>query len=328
MKTVFNITTCSDDLDRFTSREDFLAFADGFDGVELTYLGEDERCVIPRESVVGLHMSYLPCWVDFWRGDDAALMREFGSIENIERYYGGLTRDAFLRRFRDDIDMAHRYGAEYVVFHATDSGIADTFTGKRAHTDEEVADAVAEVLNEVFSAEDGDMALLVENLWQPGFDFTRPDITRRLLDAIRHANRGVMLDTGHIFHTDNSIASEEEGLEYIHRLLDAHGELTKLIRGVHLHQSVTGAYCERVQKSPPKLAPTLEGRLEQMYIHAFAVDRHLPFTCRGVSALIERIAPEYLTFEFITESRAQLREYIDLQRAALGNRAKAGTESQ
>lgn len=53
-------------------------------------------------------------------------------------------------------------------------------------------------------------------------------------------------------------------------------------------------------------------------IHAFAVDKHLPFTCEGVDALIKRIGPEYLTFEFITDDNKQHREYLAAQRAALG----------
>ena len=55
-----------------------------------------------------------------------------------------------------------------------------------------------------------------------------------------------------------------------------------------------------------------------MFVHAFAVDKHEPFICEGVDALIARIAPEYLTFEFISADSEQHRKYLQAQREALG----------
>jgi hypothetical protein len=54
-----------------------------------------------------------------------------------------------------------------------------------------------------------------------------------------------------------------------------------------------------------------------MFEHAFKVDLHRPFTCPGVLELIERIAPEYLTFEFITENTSQHKAYLQEQKKAL-----------
>jgi hypothetical protein len=53
-----------------------------------------------------------------------------------------------------------------------------------------------------------------------------------------------------------------------------------------------------------------------MFEHAFKVDLHQPFTCGGVKGLIERIDPEFLTFEFITENIEQHREYLREQKKA------------
>ena len=146
---------------------------------------------------------------------------------------------------------------------------------------------------------------------------SRSERPRLLLDLVAYENKGFMLDTGHLMHTNTALRTEQEALCYIHRMLDAHGPLCRHIRGVHLHQSLTGAYCEQVRRCPPPLCADYAARCAQMYEHAFAVDRHEPFTCPGVGALLERIAPEFLTFEFITSSRAQHARCIAAQRAAL-----------
>lgn len=320
MKVTFNISNCSDDLDRFTSKADFEAYLRGFDGVELMYVEPEDSdavsaysFVIEPEHVVGFHMRYFPSWIDLWRGNEGALIQEFDHLKNVERLFGGCDHDALIRIFREDLIRAHRYGAEYVVFHVSQASIEETFTWRYRHTDEEVIDASSELLNKVFEDQDGSLMLLLENLWQPGLTFTSPESTRRLLEKVNYPNTGLMLDTGHLIHTDTSLATEEEALHYICRRLDEHGDLTKKIRGVHLHQSLTGAHSEAAMADPPVMAPTFDGRMSQMYTHAFKVDRHEPFTCPGVDLLIERINPEYLTFEFITSDRKQHAHYLKMQ---------------
>ena len=326
MKTMFNLTTSSDDMDRFLSREDLLKLMQGFDGVELMQFEEDSRGLIPKERVIGLHMGYFPYWLDFWRGNEDALIKEFDSRETWERMYGGKDRSVLLDRFRQDLAWAHHYHAEYVVFHVSQATIEETFTWKYQYTDEEVIDATKELLNELLKDEDGKLVFLVENLWQPGLTFTRPAMTKRLLEGIEYPNKGIMLDTGHLLHTNTAIRTQEEGLQYIHSLLDDHGELCRYIRGVHLNQSLTGEYCEKTINDPPKLGDTYQERYGKMFWHAFKVDQHLPFTCAGVDQLIRRIAPEYLTFEFITTDSKQHREYLTAQRKALGMEVMQLTE--
>lgn len=317
MKLQFNLTTSREDLDRFENRQALLDFMQGFDGVELMQLGEDHRRIVPPERVVGLHMRYFPYWLDFWNGDLEAVRREFDDLEAAQQLYGGGDRRSLIDSFRRDLDCAHRWGAEYVVFHVSDASIAESFSLRYRHSNEEVIDAAAALLNELFEDEDGGIALLVENLWQPGLRFTRPEMTRRLMDAIHYPNMGIMLDTGHLFHTNLDLRTQEEGLAYIHSLLDAHGELCRHIRGVHLNQSITGDYMRETMRQLPALGGSYAERSEKMFWHAFAIDQHRPFTCSGVDGLIERIAPEYLTFEFITTDRDQHRSFLHAQRQAL-----------
>lgn len=313
MKTVFNITTSEDDLQRFQNSEELLQMMQGFDGVELMYFGEDEKNIIPKEKVIGLHMHFFPFWLDFWNGNETALMKEFDNQETWEQYYGGSDRNAIIQRFKKDLEQAHRYGVSYVVFHVSDASIEESFTWNYHHTDEEVIDATAELLNELFKDEDGNITLLLENLWQPGLKFTDPKLTKRLLDQVHYENKGIMLDTGHLLHTNPAIKTQEEGVAYIHQMLDAHKDLCSAIRGIHLNQSLTGEYCEKTRQNPPKMEDTYAGRYTQMFFHAFAVDRHEPFVCEGVRELVERISPEYLNFEFITADQAQHQEYLKRQ---------------
>lgn len=317
MKIQFNITTSDCDLERFSSREEFLDLLKGFDGVELMVCGEDERGIIQPGDVVGLHMSCFYYWLDFWKGDLERCKEEFGTPDVAYTCYGGTTRQALVDRFHADLDHAKKYGAEYMVFHISDSSSRETLTGRYAHTDEEVIDAACELINEALPADEDGPVLLLENLWEPGLTFTRPEMTQRLLEGVRYPKKGIMLDTGHLLHTNLSLRSQKEGVEYIHRCLDAHGELCRYIRGVHLNQSLTGTYMKRVRKAPPKLSDDYNEKMGQLFEYVFQADQHKPFVCPGVRDLVERITPDYLTFEFISNDLDQHKSMLRRQRRAL-----------
>lgn len=317
MKTQFNLTTSACDLDRFESREALEALMDGFDGVELMCFEDDTRQIVPPARVTGLHMNCLTYWLDFWRGDRAACLRELDSMENVRILYGGETPEAILAHYRRDLENAKKYGAEYVVFHVCDAGAMETLAGQYHHTHAEVIDATCELLNALFDGMTDGPALLLENLWHPGLTMTDPELTARLLEGVRYENKGIMLDTGHLMHTEPSLRTQEQALEYIHAQLDRHGALCSAIRGIHLNQSLTGAYMCRVAKKPPAPAPDWAGRSYQLFEYIFQVDLHRPFTHPGVRELIARIAPEYLTFEFISNDLRQHRRMLHRQQTAL-----------
>ena len=317
MKIQFNITTSFCDLDRFSSREEFLALLEGFDGVELMVCGEDERNLIRPENVVGLHMSSFYCWLDFWQGNVGRCLQEFGTEETMRAYYGGETRQALVDRFRADLANARNYGAEYMVYHIADSNALETLTGRYAHTDEEVIDAACDLINTALDGVTAGPMLLLENLWEPGLTFTRPEMTARLLEGIRYPNKGIMLDTGHLLHTDLSLRTQKEGVEYIRRCLEEHGDLCSHIRGIHLNQSLTGAYMRRVRRNPPILSQNYCEKSGQLFVYVFQADQHKPFVAPGVRELIERIDPNYLTFEFISNDLKEHKTMLRRQWMAL-----------
>ena len=318
MKRTFNLTTYSDDLDRYRDRADLLSALQGFDGLELMHCGPDNRRIVPTERIVGVHLCYFPYWYDFYSGDMAGCVERLGSREAVCALYGGDTPDALQEAYRRDIQQAKAEGAEYVVFHVSDCADEELFTLRYRHTSAEVLAAAVDLLNELFPESDGEMALLMENLWHPGLTLTEPLVTRQLLDGVRYGNKGIMLDTGHLMHTDLSLRTQEEALAYLYRCIEAQGEaVRKAIRGIHLNQSLTGEYMAHVAAHPPILSADPKKRMEQVYTHAFRCDQHRPFTCPGVEAFVDWIDPEYLTFEFISRSRAEQEDMLQEQLNAL-----------
>ena len=318
MKRTFNLTTYGDDLDRYGDREDLLRALDGFDGLELMHCGEDVRRVVPKERIIGVHLCFFPYWYDFYTGDLAACEQNLGSREAIRALYGGDGPEALVDAYRRDIEKARAEGAEYVVFHVADCSDEELFTLRYRHTSGEVAEAAVDLLNTLFPEPEGDLLLLMENLWHPGLTLTEPEVTEGLLLGVRYRNKGIMLDTGHLMHTDLSLRTQAEALAYIRRRIEAQGEVVRrAIRGIHLNQSLTGTYMAETAAHPPVLSADPKKRMEQVYTHAFRCDRHRPFTCPGVRDFIEWIDPEYLTFEFISRSRAEQEAMLQEQLEAL-----------
>src|SRR5665647_3450679 len=145
MKTLFNLTTDSYDLLHYKNSIELTSDLSGFDGLELMCFDPDSRGIICPEQVIGIHMSFFAYWLDFWMGDEEALIKEFDNLENCARHYGGSDRSALLERFQKDLDNAIRYKAEYVVFHVSDCSTKEVFSRKFNHSHEEVIEATCEV---------------------------------------------------------------------------------------------------------------------------------------------------------------------------------------
>lgn len=316
MKTQLNLTTETWDLNRYASHEELMQMLEGFDGVELMHYDADERGIITNDLVVGFHSRFFNHWLDFYQGNTPALLEEYGTMERCYQYYGGTTREVLYQQLEDELKRAESYGAEYMVLHVADCNSTEAFTGSYRHTHEEVVDALSEIVNAVFN-EDHSILLLFENLWTPGLTLTRPDITKRLMDRVAYPHKGIMLDTGHLFHTNTALRTPSEGVAYVNAVLDSDETLTNWVKGVHLNQSVTGAYFEEIKAHPPILSASPEERGMQVFKHIYTLDVHEPFVAKGVKELIERLSPRYLTYEFITSDNEQQARYIQEQRRAL-----------
>lgn len=288
----------------------------GCDGAELIWSGGDLPRELPCPDCLGYHLIFYPDWLDLWHGDTDALNAKYGSEAAWRAFYGG-GREELIARYAEDAARAAAAGARYVVFHVSDVSIEEGYTYRWLHSDEAVIDAAAELINTV--CPDPPYAVFVENQWWPGFTFTSPKLTARLIDAVAAPDKGILLDTGHLMNCNTDIKSEAEGARFIHEMLDAHGELAEKVRAMHLHCSVSGEYVKKTVGTVPAGFPT--DCFEQFavsYAHILQIDRHRPWTDSAVRSVVERIAPEYLTHELAAQTAEERSAAVRRQRAAMG----------
>lgn len=290
----------------------------GCSGIEAIWGGDGATDQLPGRVVQGYHLVFYPDWLDFWRGDEAALLRKFGGREAYTSFYPGPDRQSLIAQYRADLARAVRLEARYVVFHVSDVSIEEGYTYQWEHSDKDVMDAAIELINLLFAEEKYPFALLVENQWWPGFTFTSPEKTAYLLDGIHHANKGIMLDTGHLMNSNPKLETQADGIAYIHKMLDRHGELSRSIKGIHLHQSLSGAYVRaNTGRLPAKMSKDYVTRFGESYGHILQIDRHQPWTDPAIAAVVERIAPEFLTHELSCRNRAEREQAVRAQRETL-----------
>lgn len=320
MKRLMNFTAFGHDTDRYTDREDLRHFYKdrGLDGMELT-LNIDAPFpeIIPQEDVVGVHLRMFPYWLDLWKGDSAALLKNFGTREAVRAFYQGSGRDAILSRLKKELKKAQALGAKYVVFHVSDVSFLETWSRDFSHSDLEVIQAACSLINTLLDDQDYTFEFLVENLWWPGFTMTNPNLTRYLMDHIHYANKGIMLDVGHLLHTNLDLADTLEGAEYIKETLKRHGGLTRYIRGMHLHQSITGDYVKTMLQSHPYPESAGDKLFWETMGHIYNMDVHLPWTQGDIAGIIASVDPAYLVIEFVTADRKEHGDKLDAQLKAL-----------
>lgn len=286
-------------------------------GIEWVWGGEPVTRSVPKNIVNGYHLTFFNDWLDYYRGNTAALSERFG--DQWESFYRGRGAEDLIARYRFDLQQALALGAQYTVFHASDVSIEETYTHRWNHTDVQVIDAVAEVINQVYGAEDLGVALLLENLWWPGFSFTDPAVTGRLLSGISYPNKGIMLDTGHLMNTDWTLRTQEEAVDYVIRQYRAHGELGKYVKGLHLHQSLSGEFAAANSGHlPPDLPKDYIEKFCFSYQYIQKIDTHRPFTSPAVRRLVEEIRPAWLVHELAADRAEEMKHAVRIQRCALG----------
>ncbi|QHI71390.1 TIM barrel protein [Aminipila terrae] len=255
--------------------------------------------------------------MDFWNENEIELIHKFKNAETWEMFYGGKNREALIKMLREDLDRASRAGAEYVVFHVSDVSIEEGYTYKWLHTDEEVVDRSAELINLLFDGQKYEFKLLMENLNWAGLDFTRPEITKRLLKKVHYKNKGIMLDIGHLMCTNLELKSEQQAIEYVHRMLDEHDILCRYIKGIHLHQSLSGEYVKQHLCIAPDLPEDYFEKFSVGYKHILNIDTHRPVTDSGIKSVIDRINPDYLVHELAASDRNEKEQVLHIQTETL-----------
>jgi len=291
MKLTMNITTCSEDTVRYQNREDLHDFfcGHGLSGLEVMEVGPDEVGVIHADDVLGVHLRYWSGWMDFWKSDETRLMEEYQTRENWEHVFGGSTPQALVEAYRQNIRFANTMKPEYLVLHVSECTMAESMLRRDYHySDEEVCDAVIELLNQVVDEIDGEPWLLLENLWYPGLTMERPEIVKRLMDGVRYKKMGIMLDTGHLMHTNPKLKTPDEAVDYILTILDRY-EDTSFIRGIHLHQSLTGSKATEFMQSWKRIDGTYPQQMWDVMTHIFQIDTHRPFCSYRINEIFSRL---------------------------------------
>lgn len=312
MKTLANLSNAGEDWSRFAGADDVRAFLrrTGMDGFELLLYEDHIPPLLPAGAAKGVHLGYFPSWLPFWLDDREKLLEDYGTLHDAYACMRARSRQEMVDAYTRQLDAAAALKAEYVVFHVSEASPQETVSYRFRYRDEQVIDCAAELIGAMLRGRSDPFYFLVENLWWPGFRFTDARLTERLLRSIPSAKAGIMLDVGHLLHTNRELNSLWEGVAYIRRMLERHGQLCSFIRGVHLHQSLSGAYVNEMVEKNIRLKGAYMDRLMEAYLHVMRIDTHRPFLERGMADLIRAIDPAYLIYEFITESRAQHEDFL------------------
>jgi sugar phosphate isomerase/epimerase len=308
------MTTSMHDLERYRDNQDLKQFyrGHGMDGIELYEAGTDEAGLFAADDTIGAHLRYFHDWLGLWRGDTKAVLAEYGTQEMVEMIFGGFSRDAMIGTMRKNLDFARRYSPEYAVFHVSNVTLDQCVTRKAPYADDEVVEAAIEVLNALFHGSNDTFILLMENLWWTGLKMDKPELTRRLLEGVEYPRKGIMLDLGHLLHTNTALRTLDEGVDYIHSILDLYDDLS-FIRGIHLNQTLSGEYAERIMRNPLKVEGSYYDKVMALQYHVYEIDNHKPFLSKRLGTILNRINPDYLVLEFISSSREEHSRFITEQ---------------
>ena len=314
MKSIMNFTTSYHDLDRYLSNDDLKSTYRqfGLDGLELMQAGDDERAIVRKDDVIGVHLKYFNHWLSLWKGDMEAVLAEYDTVENCESIFGGTGPEAIIAAYEKNLAFAKTFQPEYLVFHVSDITLQGSITRSFKYTDIQVIDAAIDLLNTVFPKDDAGYTLLFENLWWSGLTMEQPELLGYLMSKINYPSCGVMLDIGHLLHTNRSIRTLDEGIDYIYSALGKYRSLD-FIKGIHLHQTLSGEYVTGILNQPFELSGDYRSRLSPVSKHVMKIDSHKPFVSERIPALVEHINPEYLVFELLSSNREEHVSYLKEQ---------------
>ena len=284
------------------------------DGIEMILYGDYLVADIPKPLIVGHHLLYWPNWMDFWHKDHEALLKDFLSVDNIKAYYGFHEPEHMLAYYEAEFESAKTVEAEYMVYHVSNTSFEDIFTYQHKYDSKSVMTASIELINQVFVG-DGPM-LLFENLMWPGLTYTDYELTKWFFEQITYENKGLLLDVAHLMATSSEITTEEQGIAYVHQILDDMGELTKHIKTIHLNKTIAGPYLmeEHTDRHKSFMATTdMMERYGMIYQHISKIDSHMPFDHPGIMSIINRVQPDYLVYELTAKNLDELSDRIQLQ---------------
>jgi hypothetical protein len=288
------------------------------DGIETILYGDVSKSNIAHELIEGVHLWYWPTWLDFWQGNQQAMLTDFLTLHEAQQYYELNSPTEIIGKYQSEWRQAKQLNASYMVFHVGHVSFKELLLCDYTHSSRDVLSAALDVINAAFTG-DGPM-LLFENLWYSGLTLREPDLVRWFFSEIHYKNKGFVLDISHLINTNPLIDTADNAVDFIHSVLDNLGDLTSHIHAIHLNQSLSGAYLRQNHTPTYKRMlsqSTLLDRFGVMCPHVETIDPHRPFTNPRINEIIDRIRPHWLVYEFITHSATLLSQQITLQNRSL-----------
>lgn len=290
------------------------------DGIELGLTIDYDLNLIPKEIVQGVHLSFYPMWLDFWRQNQEKLTELFASKEELYAYYKGESPEDIVESYRKQYKRAKSLEAKYMVFHVSHILPEDSFTYQFNYSDKEVMEATIELVNKAFPKDEDGPLLLFENLWWPGLNYKDPELTKWFIEQIEYPSKGYLVDVSHLILNNNQIGTEKEAYNYIKHIIEALGETRQWIKGVHLNKALPKRYMSRDHSYLLKKYQETKDSRQKLAIlkkHINALDGHVPFDHPIAKKIVELINPEYCVYETAPTSRYELAYFIKKQHEAL-----------
>ncbi len=325
IKRLLNFSTHPGELDLFG--DDWSRLADfmrkwQFDGFELLPVGDYPFERIPPRLIHGIHLRFFIILRQIWRNDKQGLREMFGSMADVQRFYGGTDRQCIIDAYACQFELAHRLGCNYVVFHPVQCELDYIYNWQFPWSWQDTLDLCAEIINEALARSRYQGLLLFENLWWPGSFRLRADEEYEYLRRrVNYERCGIVLDTGHLLNSEGGFEVEAEGINYLLKRVREMGEMSKDIRAVHLTCSLSGAYIRESRKNgEPRNGGTFWQQLSAARRHVSRIDPHDPFTDPAIGGLFDLITPDYVVFEFTWRGLDIWQKKIAAQKKAVGER--------
>lgn len=288
------------------------------DGVELMLYEGD--IIVNKNIVHGLHLRTWSYWMDFWKGNNEGLLHNLITKDNIFDMYNGSDYRSLVDWYKKEFEIAKSLNARYMVMHIADMDIHDIYTGGYRYTDEEIVDTSIELINTVFT-EDSDTFLLFENMWGPGLRFDKLDLMVKIFEKVNYKNKGFLFDLSHYSLSKDNIFSLDDLKSSVDNTLKDMGDLKNLIYGMHISSCSLGNSVHKMRESFDYTSPILSASLEERYIHNLntvgTLDAHKPFEHEIINEIIDLVSPEFVVYEFLSQSKETLSDWIKVQNSFL-----------
>jgi len=267
--------------------------------VELLTLFEE----VPQEYrgiSPAVHLPYAIDWYSGWTGkvDPAGL-----TDEDVRYVMYGRDRGEAVGNIRSAIAHAAGISPAYGVLHAGSADLDEVMLRRQTGDSREVILAFCEMANQVVSGFKGGeppFKLAFENLWWPGLRLRDPWEHSLISGHIEFDNWGYCLDTGHLMNTLPDAYDEQTCVERLLGIFDRYPDDMKgRIGTVHLHLSTSAGYRNTFEESPRPPGETIMETLSRSYSHAMSIDQHRPFSTAGCKALVDALAPDFVTHEMV-----------------------------